>query len=128
MPKKNESGKMNEETRNREFPGRHRKRRKARFSSSPRKIETLSKNLLGGLQNIKAEPTSVLISNWEKIAGSECAENSEPVMVDSSGALHIVVENPAWVTKLEWQSAEILKNAKKFLEFDAVSSIKIRIK
>ncbi len=117
---------MKDEIKRWEYPGRHRKRRPNRsIFSNPPKAETLAKKLLKNFQNIQVGPTSALANNWQQIAGAVCAEHSEPVRVDSAGTLYIVAENPAWATKLQWESAEILKNSKKFLEFDAIKRIQI---
>ncbi len=83
--------------------------------------------VLRGLGSPGVRASISVFSAWADIVGTVAAEHSEPVSLDGS-CLLVVVDAPAWATRLRFAEADIVRRCTQVLSETVVTRVEVRVK
>lgn len=92
----------------------------------PIKLHGLLDKVLDGMGGPSVDALVIIHERWADIVGSEVAQLSSPVSIESK-VLRIRVLSAGWATHLQWSQRDILRRLDEMLGEGTVTALKIRV-
>lgn len=95
--------------------------------AEPRQIGDALDRVLKGLGTPGTAAVRTVFSSWDVLVGTEAAAHARPASLDR-GCLLIVVDSPAWATRMRYESATLLRHIADELGEGVVTRVDIRVR